>query len=89
MDTTFEIWITICISLERERKNQVGWAIIIGQIMWRCVKVNNTPPKRFPCCLLNSNEMIMKSPCWKLTKNIVGMGMHKIVGQMGKNNPKY
>jgi hypothetical protein len=74
MDTTSKIWTTICVSSESERKNQVRWVIIVGQRVWRRVKANNTPPKRFPCCLLNSNEMIMKSSCWKTYKKYNGDG---------------
>jgi len=74
MDTTFEIWTIICVSLECKRKNQVGWVIIVGRKTWRCVKMNNIPPKRFPCCSLKSDEMIMKSSCWKTYKKYSGDG---------------
>jgi len=54
--------------------------------MWRCVKVNNIPPKGSPCHVLNLNKMIVKSSCRETCEKIMGMNMHKIVGQTGKKS---
>jgi hypothetical protein len=42
----------------------------------------------FPCCVPNFDEMIMDPHVGKLEKNSMGMGVHKIVEQMGKVYPK-
>ncbi len=46
-----------------EGKTQVGWVAIIKWKVKGCTKVNNTPPKGSSRCVLNSNEMSMKSSC--------------------------
>jgi hypothetical protein len=46
-------------------------------------------PKDPPCHVPNLDKMIVNPRIEKPMKNIMRMGMHKIVGQMQKNNLKY
>jgi len=75
----------MCRSFANEGKTQVGWATTVG---WRTSSVNNTPSKGSPYHALDSNEMIVRSPCLKAFEKIMEMGMHKIDKQMGKANPR-
>jgi len=57
-----------------EGKTQVGWATIVRRKTQRCTKVNNTPPKKSPYCVLNLNEMPMKSSCQEVWNKYSGDG---------------
>jgi hypothetical protein len=46
-------------------------------------------PKDPPCHVPNLDKMIVDPRIKKLVKNIVKMGMDKIVGQMQKTNLEY
>ncbi len=70
---TFETWPTICLSLVNERQTHVGWIVIVGQKVWKNVRVNNTLPKRSPCCILQSNETLGSS-CQKACEKYSGDG---------------
>lgn len=72
--TAFETWPTICLSLVNEGQTHVGWIVVIGQKMWRCVKTNNALPKRSPCCVVHSNEMILRSSCQEACEKYSGDG---------------
>jgi hypothetical protein len=73
--------------------NMINYMRIIGE--WRkntskvgcCSRVNKVPPKGSCCHVLNSNEMIMKSSCWKAYKKYSGDGTPKIIKQMGNIDP--
>ncbi len=64
---------------------QVRWVIVIWQRVWRRAKANNVLPNGFPIMYLILIEWLWDPHViGKLEKNIIGMGMHKIVKQMGK-----
>jgi hypothetical protein len=63
---------TIYVSLANEWKTKVGWGVIIGQKVWKCVNVNNILFKRSLYRVLNSNEMTMKSSCIKACEKYCG-----------------
>jgi len=63
-------------------------AIVVWQRTWKWTKSKNAPPNGFPCRVPNFDEMIWNPPVEKHGKNIVGMGVHRIVEQMGKVDPK-
>jgi hypothetical protein len=58
----------MCVSFANERKTQVGWVVAIGWKTWKWVSVNNIPPKGSPCCVLDLDEMIVRSLCLKAFK---------------------
>ncbi len=55
----------MCVSSTNERKTQIGWATTLQQKTWKWISVNDTPSKRSPCYVPNSNEMTIKSLCLK------------------------
>ncbi len=65
---------TMCVSSANEGKTQVGWVVAIGWKAWKWASANNTPPKGSPYHVLDSNEMIVKSPCLKTSKIYNGDG---------------
>jgi hypothetical protein len=50
---------TMCVSFANKGKTQIGW--VVGQKVLKWVNVNNTPPKGSPYCVLDLNEMTMRS----------------------------
>jgi len=64
----------MCVSSTNERKTQVRWATTVGQKVGRRVSANNTLPKRSPCHVLDSDEMIVRSWCLKASKKYSGDG---------------
>ncbi len=58
----------MCISFANERKTQIGWVVAIGWRTWKWTSVNNIPPKGSPCCVLDLDEMIVRSLCLKASK---------------------
>jgi hypothetical protein len=50
--------------LVTERKTEVGCVVLIKQIVWICVKMNNASPKRSLCHVPYLNEMTMKYFCY-------------------------
>jgi len=42
--------------------------------------------RQSPCYVHNSNEMIMKSPCWEALEKYSEMGVGRIIEQMWKTN---
>jgi hypothetical protein len=64
----------MCVSFTNKGKTQVGWAVIVGWKVQKWVSVNNTYPKGFPCHVLDSNEMTMKSLCLEASEKYSGDG---------------
>jgi hypothetical protein len=62
MNTTFETRPTICVSSTSEGKI-LGWAVTVGWRARKCVKANNTLPKKSLCHVPNSNKMTLRFPC--------------------------
>jgi hypothetical protein len=60
------------ISFANEGKTQVGWITIVEQKTWRWASANNTLPKGSPCCVLDLNEMTMKSMCLETSEKYGG-----------------
>jgi hypothetical protein len=81
---TFDARPAICVSSTNERKTQVKWVVVIGQKTRRWTKTNNVPPNGSPCPIHDSNQITMNFYIGNFEKNIAGMGMHKIIEQMGK-----
>jgi len=80
----FNVKPTICIAFANKGKTQVRVVATLKQRVQSWTIVNKVPLNGSSCCVLYFDEMTMKSPCWKAWKNIVGMGVHKIIEQMGK-----
>jgi hypothetical protein len=51
----------------RKNKTKVGCYSKAENV--KCVKANNFPPKRSPCCVPNSNKMTMRSMCQETCEN--------------------
>jgi hypothetical protein len=49
----------------RGGKTQVGCVVIMGRTARRCGRTNNVFPNGSPYCVLNCDEMTMRSPCWE------------------------
>jgi hypothetical protein len=62
------------VSSANEGKTQVRWVAIVGWKVRRKASANNIPPKGSPCCVLDSNEMIVKSLCLEAFDKYSGDG---------------
>jgi len=72
--TTFNAGLTICVSSTNKGKTQVGWVVVVGQRVQRWARTNNVPPNGSPCCVRDSNKMIMRSLCWEAWEKYNGHG---------------
>ncbi len=86
--TTFYAGLIICVSSTNEGKTQIHWAFVRGQKVRRWAWANNAPPNGSPYHVPNCDEMTMRSPCQETWENTMEMGVHKIVKQMKKIDPK-
>jgi len=55
----------MCVSFANERKTQVEWVVVIGWKVRKWTSANNIPSKGSPYCVLDLDEMTVKSPCLK------------------------
>jgi hypothetical protein len=62
----------MCVSSANERKTQIGWVVVVGWKAQKWTNVNNYPWKRSPCCILDSDEMVMKSLCLEVLEKYSG-----------------
>jgi len=86
-ETTFDARPIICVSSTKEGKTQIRWAIIIGRKMHKWTRVNNIPSNGFPIVYLTLTKWLWNPHVKKPGKNIMGMGVCKIVKQMGRVDP--
>ncbi len=70
-------------------KTQVGLVVGVGQKVQICVKVNNVLPKGFFNVYQSWTKWLWNPYVEKLARNIMGMGMHSIVKQMGKIDSRH
>jgi hypothetical protein len=75
---------TICISSINEGKTQVKWVINIGWKTQKWPQANIVLPMGPPIVYLILMKWLWDIHVGKLKKNTMGMGMDKIVKQMGK-----
>jgi hypothetical protein len=57
-----------------KEKHKPNWATTIGWSVQRWVNANNIHPKGSPCHVLDSDEMVVKSPCLKAFEKYNGNG---------------
>ncbi len=55
-----------------KEKKKVGWGVIVGQKMQKCVNANKILFQRSPCHVLNLNKMTMRSSCIKACEKYCG-----------------
>jgi len=69
-------------------KTQIGWDVFMGWRAQKWTKANNVPPNGSLIMYLILTKWLWNPHVKKPKKYIMGMGMHKIVEQMVKNDPK-
>ncbi len=69
-------------------KTQIGWDVVIGWKMQKWTKANNVFPNGSLIMYLILTKWLWNPHAKKCKKYIMGMGMHRIVKQMVKNDPK-
>jgi hypothetical protein len=80
--TTYNVGPIICVSSSKKMKTQVGWVIVVRWRAWRWTKANNTPPNGSPYHVPTPTKWLWDPHVGKFEKNIVGVGVRKIVKQM-------